>query len=84
MGKGLGMSPLVVFVSMAGWTWILGPVGAFLAVPLTITIKIALETNESTRWIGVLMSREAPGESLEAEGFELEVGPQPCADAEKN
>lgn len=84
MGKGLGMSPLVVFVSMAGWTWILGPVGAFLAVPLTITIKIALETNESTRWIGVLMSREAPGESPEGESFELEVVPQPCADPEKS
>ena len=83
MGKGLGMSPLVVFVSMAGWTWILGPVGAFLAVPLTITIKIALETNESTRWLGVLMSREAPGEDPENAGFELEVAP-PCADGENN
>jgi AI-2 transport protein TqsA len=81
MGKGLGLSPLVVFVSMAGWTWILGPVGAFLSVPLTITIKIALETNESTRWLGVLMSREAPGDSPEGEGFELEVTP-PCTDIE--
>jgi len=83
MGKGLGLSPLVVFVSMAGWTWILGPVGAFLSVPLTITIKIALETNESTRWLGVLMSREAPGESTEDDGFEIEVA-SPCADVESS
>ncbi len=75
MGKGLGLSPLVVFVSMAGWTWILGPVGAFLSVPLTITIKIALETNENTHWLGILMSREAPGSSGEGDGFELEVAP---------
>ena len=83
MGKGLGLSPLVVFVSMAGWAWILGPVGAFLSVPLTITIKIALETNENTRWLGVLMSREAPGKSSEEDSFELEVAP-PCADIENS
>ncbi len=75
MGRGLGLSPLVVFVSMAGWTWILGPVGAFLSVPLTITIKIALETNESTRWMGILMAREAPKKGSESESFELEVTP---------
>lgn len=75
MGRGLGLSPLVVFVSMVGWTWILGPVGAFLSVPLTITIKIALETNEDTRWIGVLMSREAPGDQIDIEQIEFDVSP---------
>lgn len=38
MGSGLGLSPLVIIVSLMFWAFVLGPVGAILAVPLTITI----------------------------------------------
>jgi predicted PurR-regulated permease PerM len=38
MGSGLGLSPLVIVVSLLFWAFVLGPVGAILAVPLTITI----------------------------------------------
>jgi len=55
MGKGLNLSPLVVFVSLVLWGWVLGPVGMLLSIPLTIMIKIALENQEETRWIGVLL-----------------------------
>ena len=55
MGKGLNISPLVVFVSLVLWGWVLGPVGMLLSIPLTIMIKIALENQEETRWIGVLL-----------------------------
>jgi len=55
MGKGLNLSPLVVFVSLVLWGWVLGPVGMLLSIPLTIMIKIALETQDETRWIGVLL-----------------------------
>jgi predicted PurR-regulated permease PerM len=54
-GNGLGLSPLVVIVSVLFWGWVLGPMGMLLSVPLTMSLKIALESDEGTRWLAVLM-----------------------------
>jgi len=56
MGQGLGLSPAVVFFSLIFWGWVLGAVGMFLAVVLTMTIKIAFDSSTKTRWIGILLS----------------------------
>ena len=56
MGKELGLSPLVIFFSLILWGWVLGIVGMFLAVPITMTLKIAFDSNNSTKWISILMS----------------------------
>ncbi|MFK7987260.1 MAG: AI-2E family transporter [Sandaracinaceae bacterium] len=55
MGRALGLSPLVVFLSMVFWGWLWGPVGALLAVPLTMMIKIVAANTEDLRWAAVLL-----------------------------
>ena len=55
MGRGLGLSTLVVFVSLVFWGWVLGPVGMLLSVPLTITVNLALDSRPETQWLGHLL-----------------------------
>jgi AI-2 transport protein TqsA len=55
MGYGVGISPLVVFVGLVVWGFIFGPVGMLLSVPLTMTLKMALESDERTRWVAILL-----------------------------
>ena len=55
MGKGLELSTLVVFISLILWGWVLGVVGMLLSVPLTMALKIALDSNQNTRWMAVML-----------------------------
>ncbi|MCB1616105.1 MAG: AI-2E family transporter, partial [Pseudomonadales bacterium] len=63
MGKGLDLSTLVVFLSLVFWGWTLGTVGMLLSIPLTMAVKIALESYDETRWIGVILSSGVPESS---------------------
>lgn len=58
MGKKLGLSTLVVFLSLVFWGWVLGPVGMLLSVPLTVTVKLAFDSKDETRWVGTLLGHE--------------------------
>ena len=55
MGRSLGISTLAVFLSLLFWGWMLGTVGVFLSVPLTMVIIALLDSNAQTRRMAELL-----------------------------
>jgi AI-2 transport protein TqsA len=60
LGERLGLSTLVVFLSLVFWGWVLGTTGMFLSVPLTMVLKLGLEMRPETQWIAVLLGSGKP------------------------
>lgn len=55
MGSGLGLSALVVLISVLFWGWILGPVGLILSVPITVALKIFMQSYPGSRWLAIIL-----------------------------
>jgi predicted PurR-regulated permease PerM len=55
MGKGLQLSPAFLFLALIYWNFVLGGAGALLSIPLTIVLKIMLESFDETKWMARLM-----------------------------
>jgi predicted PurR-regulated permease PerM len=60
VGGRLDLSPLVVVISLLFWGWLLGPMGALAAVPLSIGARFLFESFEESRWLAYLMSDAGP------------------------
>ena len=56
MGRGLGLSALIIFLSMTFWGWLFGPIGMILSVPLTMIAQYLFERYSETQWIALLLS----------------------------
>ncbi|MDE2874925.1 MAG: AI-2E family transporter [Gemmatimonadota bacterium] len=66
MGRRLGLSTLVVVLSLVFWGWLWGPVGAVLSVPLTMVVKIMLENTKDLQWVAVLLDKAPAAEPTTA------------------
>jgi AI-2 transport protein TqsA len=64
MGRKLGLSTLVVFLSLFVWGGMLGLIGVILCIPFTMTLKFAFESSKSTQWIAVLLGSEKSAKSI--------------------
>ncbi len=75
LGNRFGISALVVVLSVIFWGWLWGPLGMFMAVPLTMVIKVLLDNNEEFRWISIAMAQKKirRGE-VEVVGYDLADG----------
>ncbi|WP_431309466.1 AI-2E family transporter [Gordonia sesuvii] len=63
VGDAVGLSTTLTFLSLVFWAWVIGPLGAILAVPLTLMSKaLLIDIDPSTRWADVLLSSSAPSE----------------------
>ena len=65
MGRRFGLSTLVVIISVLFWGFVWGPVGMFLAVPLTMVLKVMLDNSDELRWIAVAITKEKPDSILD-------------------
>ena len=63
LGRKLGLSTLVVFLSMLFWGWVWGPLGMLLSVPLTVVVKLLFEHSDDLRWVAVLLG---PGDDSDS------------------
>ncbi len=66
-GKGLQISVYIVFISLFIWGWLMGLIGMFLAVPLTIVVIKYLDNFKETRWLALLMTTDDEEEKEEIE-----------------
>jgi len=74
LGRRFGISSLVIVLSVIFWGWLWGPIGMFLAVPLTMICKVLMDTSEEFRWISVAMSKKKiVGNEVRLDDFEMDL-----------
>lgn len=75
MGDQLNMSPLVIIASLFVWTWVLGPVGALIAVPMSMAVQqLVLQSSEGSRWVADLMAAGPPSVVEDESNESAELG----------
>jgi AI-2 transport protein TqsA len=78
MGRGLNISPTVVFLSFIIWAWLLGGPGAFLALPITLFVAVMFDTFPETRWLASIIGVSSP--DTDAPGGAAPGAPTPDAE----
>ena len=82
MADAVNLSLTLTFVSLIFWTFVIGAMGAILAVPLTLLTKaLLLDVDPSTRWMsGLITGGPAPPEDAADDVATTRAGPKPASD----
>jgi predicted PurR-regulated permease PerM len=72
MGRELGISSVVVLLSLLFWGWVFGPIGLFLSVPLTMVLVVALDASPYTRPIAIMLGPAVAPEASGPDGAEVD------------
>jgi AI-2 transport protein TqsA len=75
MGRGLNISPTIVFLSCIIWAWLLGGPGAFLALPITLFVAVMFDTFPETRWLASIIGVGGADTDTHAPHTEAERAP---------
>lgn len=77
VGEAVGLSVTLTFLSLIFWSWIMGPIGAVMAVPFSLFVRaVFVEADPEKRWLMPLIAGSAPVELL-GNGDDLDdVDPQ--------
>jgi AI-2 transport protein TqsA len=71
-GESVGVTPLISFFSLLFWVWVLGWLGALLALPATLLLKAMLvDADPRAKWVNILLASDPKTGRAETEG---EVG----------
>ena len=73
VGDAVGLSVTLTFLSLVFWTFVIGPLGALLAVPLSLFVKALLvDADPDSRWLDPLIApgRQGDGDGLGSVGRE--------------
>jgi AI-2 transport protein TqsA len=73
MGDRLNMPTVFIMIGFLFWGWVYGPLGALLAVPLTLLVRVLLESSQATRLHAGLMTSVEEPETEEASGAKSAV-----------
>ena len=71
MGSRFGLSTSVVILSVLFWGWVWGLIGMFLAVPLTMVVKVALDNSQDLHWLSIAMGKREEAMLEEAAAEQL-------------
>ncbi|BBH67285.1 AI-2E family transporter [Actinoplanes sp. OR16] len=83
VGNAVGLSATVSFLSLIFWAWVLGGLGALLAIPLTLLAKgLLVDIDPTTRWMNALLSSDPPATKEPTEEAPPEIDDEPAPDEE--
>ncbi|MFI6513892.1 AI-2E family transporter [Streptosporangium sp. NPDC050855] len=69
LGDAVGLSTTMTLLSLILWAFLLGPLGALLAIPLSLLVRALLvDSDPDGDWAAALISGEVPGRDRPASG----------------